>query len=268
MPARPSPTDHRGPPGGGAGTGGTGRDGTTPSAAGPARGTPRRPLDGDRALVVGGERGLGRHVVAALARAGADVAVAYDLDRPDAHDDAREAEDLVTRSGRAGLLLPADLTDHARCHQLVGDTVEHLGGLDVLVHVVTPEETASGAAVRDVEPAAWRRTWALLVDSLVHTTTAALDPLAGGGRLLTTARPPAGARSGEPLGPRVAAAAVEELSRALAEQLAGTGTRVVCVVPAPGADVDLVAEGYVRLAAPGEGPAPAGPVVVGRPAPS
>jgi NAD(P)-dependent dehydrogenase (short-subunit alcohol dehydrogenase family) len=223
---------------------------------------PGRPLDGAHALVTGGHVGLGRAVVAALARAGADVAVTYPDDRPEAHDAARAAEDHVTRAGRAGLLLPADLTDPDRCRQVVADTVEHLGGLEVLVHALTGESAA--AHLDDVRPAPWRRTWALLVDSVVHLTQAALPRLEGGGRVVVTAEAPGSGTHSPPLDVAGAGGALVAMSRSLARSLGARGVRVSCVVPVDGAADADVAAWYVRLASPSDEPASADVVLAGR----
>ncbi|MFC5381612.1 SDR family oxidoreductase [Aquipuribacter nitratireducens] len=216
-------------------------------------------------LVVGGERGLGRSLVAAFARAGADVAVAYDDARAGSHDDARAAEDDVTRAGRAGLLLPTDLTDPQRCATVVADTVEHLGGLDVLVHAVTGASAAPTLA--DVRPDTWHRTWSLLVGSVVHLVHAAAPHLTGGGRVLLTAEAPGATVSAvPPLDLAAAGGAVLALGHSLARSLEASGTGVVCVVPLEGTDRAEVAATYVRLAA-RSGTGAVDAVLAGRPVP-
>ncbi|OJZ62773.1 SDR family oxidoreductase [Mycolicibacterium diernhoferi] len=100
-------------------------------------------LAGKRALITGGDSGIGRAVAAAFAKEGADVAIAY-LDETD---DAEHTVGLIEAEGRRGVALPGDLADPAHCRQVVTDTVAALGGLDILVNNVAyqspVEDTAS-----------------------------------------------------------------------------------------------------------------------------
>src|SRR5215218_2344315 len=80
------------------------------------------------ALITGADSGIGRAVALALAREGADVAIAY----LNEHEDASETERLVKAAGRAALPLPGDLSEQATCRQLVEQTVERFGRIDIL----------------------------------------------------------------------------------------------------------------------------------------
>ena len=87
-------------------------------------------LTGRRALITGGDSGIGRAVAIAFAREGADVALSY---LPDEQKDAEETAEWVRKAGAAEALLPGDITDETLCHDLVADAAECLGGLDLLV---------------------------------------------------------------------------------------------------------------------------------------
>lgn len=87
-------------------------------------------LTGRRALITGGDSGIGRAVAIAFAREGADVAIGY-LDEEQA--DADETTEWVRAAGRSAVLVPGDLTDEARCADVVHRSVDALGGLDLLV---------------------------------------------------------------------------------------------------------------------------------------
>lgn len=87
-------------------------------------------LSGRRALITGGDSGIGRAVAIAFAREGADVALSY---LPTERADAEETAEWVRKAGRAMALLPGDITDEAQCHELVADAAESLEGLDLLV---------------------------------------------------------------------------------------------------------------------------------------
>jgi hypothetical protein len=83
-----------------------------------------------KALITGGDSGMGRAAAIAYAREGADVAINY---WPTEERDAREVIALIEAEGRVGLALPGDLRDEAFCQDLVARAVEGLGGLDILV---------------------------------------------------------------------------------------------------------------------------------------
>jgi hypothetical protein len=87
-------------------------------------------LSGRKALITGGDSGMGRAAAIAFAREGADVAINY---LPAEEADAREVIALIKAAGRTGLALPGDLRDEAFCRQLVAAAASGLGGLDVLV---------------------------------------------------------------------------------------------------------------------------------------
>src|SRR5690625_4917115 len=93
------------------------------------RGTGR--LEGRRALITGGDSGIGAAVAVAFAREGADVAVNY---LPAEEEDAREVARIITETGRRAVRLPGDLTDPQVCRDIVERAVAELGGLDILVN--------------------------------------------------------------------------------------------------------------------------------------
>lgn len=87
-------------------------------------------LTGRRALVTGGDSGMGRAAAIAYAREGADVAINY---LPAEQPDADEVLQLIKQSGRVGVGIPGDLRDPEFCRRLVSETVQKLGGLDIVV---------------------------------------------------------------------------------------------------------------------------------------
>src|ERR1700760_394277 len=92
------------------------------------RGTGR--LEGRKALITGGDSGMGRAAAIAYAREGADVAINY---FPTEEPDAREVIELIREAGRKGVSVPGDLRDEGFCRRLVAEAMEKLGGLDIVV---------------------------------------------------------------------------------------------------------------------------------------
>src|SRR6202012_129278 len=88
-------------------------------------------LAGRKALITGGDSGIGRAVAIAFAREGADVAINY---LPQEEEDAKAVIALIEKAGRQAGALPGDLRDAAFCRQLVDDAVKCLGGLDLVVN--------------------------------------------------------------------------------------------------------------------------------------
>jgi hypothetical protein len=87
-------------------------------------------LAGRKALITGGDSGMGRAAAIAYAREGADVAINY---LPAEESDAREVIQLIKNAGRQGFPIPGDLRDRAFCQHLVSEAVQKLGGLDIVV---------------------------------------------------------------------------------------------------------------------------------------
>src|SRR5689334_8202821 len=88
-------------------------------------------LAGRKALITGGDSGMGRAAAIAFAREGADVAINY---FPTEEPDAQEVKALIEQAGRKAVLLPADIRTERACTKLVADAVRGLGGLDLLVN--------------------------------------------------------------------------------------------------------------------------------------
>src|SRR3712207_8021445 len=88
-------------------------------------------LTGKRAIITGGDSGIGRAVAIAFAREGADVLIAY---LPEEEDDARDTAQLVEKAGRKAVTVPGEIRDEQYCTAIVERAVSELGGLDILVN--------------------------------------------------------------------------------------------------------------------------------------
>jgi NAD(P)-dependent dehydrogenase (short-subunit alcohol dehydrogenase family) len=183
-----------------------------------------------RALVTGGDSGIGRAVAVAFAKEGADVAVAY-LDEEREGADARRTAELVAEAGRRCVLLPGDLADERHCEDVVESAAGELGGLDILVnHHGTQHETDD---VTKIDTEQWERTFRVNVTAVFWVTRAALAHLPRGGSIVNTASVN-GLRGNAKLVDYAASkGAVLALTSALAQQLLDRGIRVNAVAPGP-----------------------------------
>jgi NAD(P)-dependent dehydrogenase (short-subunit alcohol dehydrogenase family) len=184
-------------------------------------------LDGKRALITGGDSGIGRAVAVAYAKEGADVAIAY----LDESDDAAHTRKLVEAEGRRCTTYAGDLADPTHCRQIVGRTVEDLGGLDILVNNVAYQRVVEDFA--DITPEQWMRTFDVNIHSFYHVTHAALKHLGDGSAIINTGSIN-GLRGNKSLIDYSATkGAVIALTYALAQSLVDRGIRVNCVAPGP-----------------------------------
>jgi NAD(P)-dependent dehydrogenase (short-subunit alcohol dehydrogenase family) len=189
--------------------------------------TGRGLLEGKRALITGGDSGIGRAVAVAFAKEGADVAIAY----LEEHDDASHTASLVERTGRRCLRLPGDLGEVEQCHAVVTKTAGALGGIDILVNNVGYQ--APTTEFTEISDEQWRRTFAVNVDSFFHVTKAALKLMPDRSTIINTASIN-GLRGNKSLIDYSATkGAVIALTYALAQSLADRGIRVNCVAPGP-----------------------------------
>ena len=153
-----------------------------PGATAPMVPSPRDEMDGyagrgllagRRALVTGGDSGIGRAVAVAFAKEGADVSIAYLDETEDA--DAEHTRKLVEAAGRRCVTIRGDLADEHHCTAVVERTVAELGGLDVLVNHAGTQRPADGLTAISTEQ--WNRTMAVNVSGMFWVTRAALEYL-------------------------------------------------------------------------------------------
>ncbi|MDR6225965.1 SDR family oxidoreductase [Desmospora profundinema] len=184
-------------------------------------------LANKRALITGGDSGIGRAVAIAFAKEGADVAILY----LDEHDDARETQVRVEELGRRALVIPGDIGDEAFCKQAVQQTVDGLGGLDILVNNAAEQHPQDG--IDHIDAQQLERTFRTNVFSFFHLTKAALPHLPQGGSIINTTS--VTAYKGNPILIDYSATkgAIVSFTRALSQSLIKQGIRVNGVAPGP-----------------------------------
>jgi 3-oxoacyl-[acyl-carrier protein] reductase len=183
-------------------------------------------LDGKAALVTGGGRGIGRGIVLAFARDGADVAVNYRRDREAAEATAAEVRGL----GRRAVCLQADVAEREAVERMVADAVAFLGGLDIAV--ANSGVAARVAPVAQVDPAEWRRVLGTDLDGAFWTARAAIPHVVarrGTFLFISSVGADMAGAGGAPY--HVAKAGVNALTKVLAKEVASTGVRVNCIAP-------------------------------------
>jgi NAD(P)-dependent dehydrogenase (short-subunit alcohol dehydrogenase family) len=180
-----------------------------------------------RALITGGDSGIGRAVAVAFAKEGADVAIAYLTE----HEDAERTADLVRVAGRECVLLPGDLGTVRHCRDVVDQTVRHLHGLDLLVNNVATQQPVE--APEEITDEQWLRTFEVNMHSYFRVTNAALPHLGKGSTIINTASVN-GLRGHQTLIDYSATkGAIIAWTYSMAQALAGRGIRVNCVAPGP-----------------------------------
>jgi NAD(P)-dependent dehydrogenase (short-subunit alcohol dehydrogenase family) len=185
-------------------------------------------LQGRKALITGGDSGMGRAAAIAYAREGADVAINY---FPTEEPDAREVIGLIKAEGRKAIAIPGDLTDESFCQRLVNEAVKGLGGLDILVSNAALQQTQP--SILDVTTEQFDRTMKTNIYAPFWIIKAALPHLAPGSVIIGTTSEQAEDPSEDLYDYAQTKAATTNYVRSLAKQLAAKGIRVNGVAPGP-----------------------------------
>lgn len=185
-------------------------------------------LQDRKALVTGGDSGIGRAAAIAYAREGADVAINY---LPAEEEDAQQVKQLIEEAGRKAVLIPGDLSDEQFARSLVHKAHEALGGLDILA-LVAGKQTAV-EKIADLTTEQFKQTYAVNVLALFYITQEAIPLLPAGSSIITTSSIQAYQPSPHLLDYASTKAAILNYSRGLAKQIAEQGIRVNVVAPGP-----------------------------------
>lgn len=186
-------------------------------------------LDGMRALITGGDSGIGRAVAIAYAREGADVAVCY---LPEEQEDAEETARWVEDAGRRAVLCPGDIREEQTCQDVVAAAVEGLGGLDVLVNNAG-YQWARSEGLENLETEQLDRVLKTNLYALFWITRAALPHLGRGSSIINCTSIQAYEPSTSLLDYAATKAAINNFTVNLAAELGPRGIRVNAVAPGP-----------------------------------
>ncbi len=184
-------------------------------------------LTGKRAVITGGDSGIGRAVAIAYAREGADVLIAY----LNEDDDAAEVASLVEDAARRCVLVRGDLSEPAHCRAVIDRAVTEFGGVDVLVSNAAFQ--MSHDALDEISDEEWDYTFRLNVGSYFYLLKAALPHMAAGSSVIGSSSVNSDMPS-PTLAPYAATkAAIANFSASLAQLLGEKGIRVNSVAPGP-----------------------------------
>lgn len=185
-------------------------------------------LEGRRALITGGDSGIGRAVAIAFAREGADVAIAH---LPEEQEDADDTLRLVEKEGTQGLSIPGDIRDEEFAASLPGRAIAEFGGLDVVVLNAAYQKDRDGLA--SLETAELDRVFRTNLYGMLFTARAAVPHLTPGSSIIVTSSIQAYQPSPSLIDYAMTKAAQVAFVKALAEELGPDGIRVNAVAPGP-----------------------------------
>lgn len=184
-------------------------------------------LQGQVALITGGDSGIGRATAIAFAKEGADVAIAFLEEK----EDASITRQAIEACGRRSIGIALDVGDEAACRRAVERVVSELGGLDVLVN--NAAEQYPQKSIVDISAEQLERTFRTNVFGMFYCTQAALPHLNPGARIINTTSVTAYLGSPQLLDYSATKGAIVAFTRSLAMQLAEKGIRVNAVAPGP-----------------------------------
>lgn len=184
-------------------------------------------LANKKAIITGGDSGIGRAVAIAFAREGVDLLISY----LDEEEDAEETKRLVEAEGRAALLFPGDIQHASHCRAIVETAAAELGGIDILVN-----NAAHQASFEDIESIAdeeWELTFRVNIHAMFYLAKAAAPHMRPGSAIINTASINSDDPNPTLLAYATTKGAIQNFTAGLAQLLAGKGIRVNAVAPGP-----------------------------------
>ncbi|WP_266203578.1 SDR family oxidoreductase [Pontibacter kalidii] len=184
-------------------------------------------LKGKKALITGGDSGIGRAVAVHFAREGADVAIVYLNEDKDAKDTLQ----LIEQEGRKGLIISGDIGDEKFCRNAVQQVVKELGGLDILVNNAAEQHEQND--LRDISKDQLQRTFQTNIFSMFYMTKAALEHMKEGSAIVNSTSVTSYRGSHHLMDYASTKGAITSFTRSLSSNLAEKKIRVNAVAPGP-----------------------------------
>ena len=184
-------------------------------------------LTGRRAIITGGDSGIGRAIAIAFAREGADVLISY----LNEHEDANETALLVAQEGRKAVVVPGDISNESHCSFLIERAVEELGGIDILINNAAFQMARD--SIQDVSAEEWDYTFRTNIYAMFYLCKAAEPHLKPGSTVVNTTS--VNAYKAPPILVAYSATkgAIQNFTASMAQLWADKGIRVNCVAPGP-----------------------------------
>jgi hypothetical protein len=184
-------------------------------------------LKGQRAIITGGDSGIGRAVAIAYAREGADILISYLSE----DEDARETGKLVEDAGRKAVLMAGDVSDADHCRAIVDRAVDEFGGVDILVNNAAHQATFK--EIGDITDEEWDLTFRVNIHAMFYLTKAAVKHMKKGSVIINTASINSDAPNPTLLAYATTKGAIHNFTAGLAQLLAPQGIRANAVAPGP-----------------------------------
>jgi NAD(P)-dependent dehydrogenase (short-subunit alcohol dehydrogenase family) len=184
-------------------------------------------LKDKKAIITGGDGGIGRAVAIAYAREGADVLISY----LEEHEDAEETKRLVEAAGRKAVLVPGDIQNAAHCRKIIEKAVAELGGIDILVNNAAHQ--ASFKDISEISDEEWELTFKVNIHAMFYLTKAAVPHMRAGSAIINTASINADTPNPILLAYATTKGAIQNFTAGLAQLLAEKGIRANAVAPGP-----------------------------------
>jgi NAD(P)-dependent dehydrogenase (short-subunit alcohol dehydrogenase family) len=186
-------------------------------------------LTDKRAVITGGDSGIGRAVALAFAREGADVVLSY-LESEE--EDAEETVRWVEKAGRKAIRCPGDIRDEAVCQKIIDTAVAELGGIDILVNNAAYQMAQMGG-IADITTEQFDRVMKTNLYAMFWLCQKAIPHMESGATIINTSSVQAVNPSPELLDYATTKAGIHNFTKGLASQLAEKGIRVNAVAPGP-----------------------------------
>lgn len=185
-------------------------------------------LKGRKALITGGDSGIGAAVAIAYAREGADVAISY---LPEEEEDAKKILKLIEEAGQKALAVPGDIKDEKTCKEIVQKTVDTFGAIDILVNNAGKQEFVG--ELQDITSEQFQHTFQTNVFAMFWITQAAVPHMPEGASIINTTSIQSYQPSPGLLDYASTKGAITSFTKSLAKMLADKGIRVNAVAPGP-----------------------------------